>query len=1066
MNQQEQAERHFQTGKTLRERNLFFAAAKELQKAVELAPNRADLLLEWGRTLSDQDDLDGAIGKFRQASEMDPTRADAYVLWGDALRVQERHVEAVTQYARAVQLDPHNMDAHTGWAETLYAQEKWTEALAEYAQVVQGDPGRDIYFNFVAAMEHLGFDERTKAVDQLTAQLAGKAAYATALTQWANALAAMEKYVEATELFRKVSLADPAFAPAYAGWGDALQQQGKYAQALQLYLRVIDRYPDEFWLSYNVKAALIHLDEHDPAAITDALRDVPMSDAHRAVVYSWWGDTLAGGARYPKAIKRYQEALRLSPDSLVALLGWGDALVGQGKYQEAIEPYRMATQAEPQSGLGYRKWAVALSLLERSTDAARCYEQAIEKDVMTLDFSELLRLLATLDPERAAQTLAVLDHALEASASPERYDAWGSALFRDGQYRAATAQYAEALRLNAKAVAVWDHLGQAQAGLRDYENAVTSFRKITELDPYDASAYIQWGLALVYQRRYAEAVECYEKVQEFDPDNQFVHANWGWTLYRQQRYDEAIGQYRQAIENDGYFAMAYHYWGMALAAQRRYGEAITQYQKALDLEPANPIPRLDLGNALYEQGRHAEAIDVCTKATEINPDLAYPYHNIAYYLWAQGDYTAGRRAWEQACGVYQRTSLQEKKRGNVDFFQYYGAVLHEQLWNLEEAEQVLQLGLAIDPDHTGILGNLLRLYLDRHEEACAGTQTRTEGPSIYWKAQDCYRKAERILLERLAQFEDSWTLQELGDLYLKMERYEQAQGFLQAALKKDSLSPTSYISLGVVCSRRENYRQSVRYFEEAHRRTRDDLNVWSNLAEAYLKLNPKSLQQIEKSEAEFQKILKIAPDHIDSQIGLGEVYTAMAESGEKDFYEAAIKHFDAAIQLAESGRGSKHLKARELAAVRYSLGYARVKFYEASRPFGDETLLADALQDFQRCFALDPDHHKAERAKGKLDKRLSRFSRRWLAERVAPWLVLAPSLFVLLVTQLTFIFGVPELREPLKVASYITLTFGSLIFVVVGLFLPEIQKLKGAGIELEKGAVTQISPSGSLGISK
>jgi hypothetical protein len=170
--------------------------------------------------------------------------------------------------------------------------------------------------------------------------------------------------------------------------------------------------------------------------------------------------------------------------------------------------------------------------------------------------------------------------------------------------------------------------------------------------------------------------------------------------------------------------------------------------------------------------------------------------------------------------------------------------------------------------------------------------------------------------------------------------------------------------------------------------------------------------------------------------------------------------------LAENGQGSKRLKTRELAAVHYSQGYARIKLYEASRPFGDESLLSQALQDFHRCTALDPDHSKAALAKDKLDKRLSTFSRQWFRERVAPCLVLGPSLFVLFITQLTFIFGVPQPQKPIDVASYIGLTFGSLIFLVVGLFLPEIQKLKGAGIELEKSAVTQISTPGSLGISK
>ena len=49
---------------------------------------------------------------------------------------------------------------------------------------------------------------------------------------------------------------------------------------------------------------------------------------------------------------------------------------------------------------------------------------------------------------------------------------------------------------------------------------------------------------------------------------------------------------------------------------------------------------------------------------------------------------------------------------------------------------------------------------------------------------------------------------------------------------------------------------------------------------------------------------------------------------------------------------------------------------------------------------------------------------------------------------------------------YALLTFGSLLFMVVGLYLPQILKLRVAGIELEKSSVDQASTGGTLGISK
>jgi hypothetical protein len=57
--------------------------------------------------------------------------------------------------------------------------------------------------------------------------------------------------------------------------------------------------------------------------------------------------------------------------------------------------------------------------------------------------------------------------------------------------------------------------------------------------------------------------------------------------------------------------------------------------------------------------------------------------------------------------------------------------------------------------------------------------------------------------------------------------------------------------------------------------------------------------------------------------------------------------------------------------------------------------------------------------------------------------------------------GFPELAG----GYYALLTFGSLLFMVVGLYLPQILKLRVAGIELEKSSIDQAGAGGTLGIS-
>jgi len=56
--------------------------------------------------------------------------------------------------------------------------------------------------------------------------------------------------------------------------------------------------------------------------------------------------------------------------------------------------------------------------------------------------------------------------------------------------------------------------------------------------------------------------------------------------------------------------------------------------------------------------------------------------------------------------------------------------------------------------------------------------------------------------------------------------------------------------------------------------------------------------------------------------------------------------------------------------------------------------------------------------------------------------------------------------QPLESGFYVLITFGCLLFMIAGLYLSEISKLKVGALELEKSTINQISTSSSLGITR
>jgi hypothetical protein len=214
----------------------------------------------------------------------------------------------------------------------------------------------------------------------------------------------------------------------------------------------------------------------------------------------------------------------------------------------------------------------------------------------------------------------------------------------------------------------------------------------------------------------------------------------------------------------------------------------------------------------------------------------------------------------------------------------------------------------------------------------------------------------------------------------------------------------------------------------------------------------------------IQKNPGVTAFHVESHIGLGEVYTAMGDAGDGDRYDEAISCFDRGIMQGKSPYGSKRLKKKDLSSALYSRGYTKVKLYEASKRPNDEKLLHNALSDFRESYKNDSNNHRAERAIDKLEKRLYHFSRRSRLERIGPWLLTILSLIVFSLSQANFFLGIPG--KQIDTGYYVLLTFGSLMFILAGLTLAQLLKLKVAGIELEKSAVDQITTSGGLGISK
>lgn len=94
----------------LRDQRRFPQAAQAYRRAVELAPSRADLLVQLGNMLKDAGDPQGAIRAYEQALQRSPDEADTFLQLGRAHTLNGDRPAALAAFGRALQLAPPNLD--------------------------------------------------------------------------------------------------------------------------------------------------------------------------------------------------------------------------------------------------------------------------------------------------------------------------------------------------------------------------------------------------------------------------------------------------------------------------------------------------------------------------------------------------------------------------------------------------------------------------------------------------------------------------------------------------------------------------------------------------------------------------------------------------------------------------------------------------------------------------------------------------------------------------------------------------------------------------------------------
>ncbi|HEY3446159.1 MAG TPA: tetratricopeptide repeat protein [Myxococcales bacterium] len=483
-----------------------------------------------------------------------------------------------------------------------------------------------------------------------------------------------------------------------------LEKSPDYQAAVENYSKALDVDPRH--LSSAVEIAAIKLQKQDdPEGAVDALRKALGEDAKKILAPSdlaraHYLQGMMHASRHQKdeALKEFEQALKIYPESAPAKAAFGRFLLRRHDYQRAVELFEAAFKADKKeidyldgyvrSLLGSGKQvqankAIADSVgsfpgnprisflqgrvadeLEKGLDAESNYKRANDADKTLWEPAYYLGRFY-LNRKRVDEAKKWFAEGLtRAPNNPDTHTGEGSARLASGELPAAKTQFLTALKLDPENSG--GHFGLAQVLVLEgsLEDARKEFEAVQTIDPRVPKLYTEYGRLLWSLKDFDASAKALEKAKEADPRDALASWSLGAVLYEwskalgtQEKFAEALKNLEGALTiepiGDAYFYKAkIHY------DKRENNQAIDSIKAALERASQNPQYHNLRGAIMYQAGKFVEAVDSWQTAVKIKPDYADAIEALGRGYQEQGNWNLAIESFEKALTVDpKRTGL-------------------------------------------------------------------------------------------------------------------------------------------------------------------------------------------------------------------------------------------------------------------------------------------------------------------------------------------------------------------------------------------------------------------------
>jgi tetratricopeptide (TPR) repeat protein len=223
-------------------------------------------------------------------------------------------------------------------------------------------------------------------------------------------------------------------------------------------------------------------------------------------------------------------------------------------------------------------------------------------------------------------------------------------------------------------------LGGYYFGQQDFPQAITYYKKATEIAPTFSSAFNLLGYAYRQNVDYPNAEAAFKKYIELIPNDPNPYDSYAELLLREGKFDDSVTQYRKALSIDSNFINAHQGIAMDLLYQGKADEAASEIQKINDKARSDAERRTALFALTVvdvDSGKWDQALADVDKQYALGektgdvPGMTGDLQLKGNILLEMGKYDEARTQYDQALKMTEGSSMSQEIKDNAGVFHHY-----------------------------------------------------------------------------------------------------------------------------------------------------------------------------------------------------------------------------------------------------------------------------------------------------------------------------------------------------------------------------------------------------------